>query len=393
MAGVRFLVVLSCFFLGTLSFGYKKGLKGLDTFDRKGKVFSLFNVVRFKNDACQGISNEGTGSCLSQQDCSSKGGISDGNCASGFGVCCIISITACRATVNSNCTYVRNEGYPAADSNNGRTCSVSINRISDDICQIRLDFEHTTQFPLGSEPGSCGEIGDSLTVSSPHSSSLSAFPPALCGTLSGQHMYFESGRTSSLAGKIDILQGTGTGERRYNIKVSYIHCNSKVRAPSGCTQFFTGLTGTITSYNFAGNQLLENQLYSNCIRQNEGYCSVLYSESQITSPDPFSLDFGMPGNPDAVADNCMVKNHVTIPSHVLVNFMAVTPSPQMDAVTIVPSMRCNKVFGSIPNTVIPGTLESIKNVPFVVGVRTLPSAEARLADLGGFSLDYRQQPC
>lgn len=74
----------------------------------------------------------------------------------------------------------------------------------------------------------------------------------------------------------------------------------------------------------------------------------------------------------------MVKNHVTIPSHVLVNFMAVTPSPQMDAgkknncllifslfklidfflsVTIVPSMRCNKVFGSIPNTVIPGTLE------------------------------------
>ncbi|TRY75398.1 hypothetical protein TCAL_15628, partial [Tigriopus californicus] len=129
-----------------------------------------------------------------------------------------------------------------------RTCTVDINRISS---------------------GSCGGIGDSLTVLSPHSGSANAFPPAVCGTLTGQHMYFESGRSGNVAGQIDIFQGTGTGERRYNIKVTYIHCSSTYRAPSGCTQYFTGLAGTITSYNFAGGQILENQHYGNCIRQNE----------------------------------------------------------------------------------------------------------------------------
>ncbi|XP_059099719.1 uncharacterized protein LOC131893635 [Tigriopus californicus] len=330
------------------------------------------------------------GCCLSQQDCVSKGGMASGNCAAGFGVCCVIVVTGCSGTVANNCTYVRNDGFPGSDSKNGRTCTVAINRIADDICQIRLDFELTTQFPLGTEPGSCGGLGDSLTVSSPHSASSSAFPPTVCGTLSGQHMYFESGRSSSLAGRIEIVQGTVTADRRYNIKVSYIHCNSKVRAPSGCTQYFTGLTGTISSYNFAGDQILGNQVYTNCIRQSEGYCSVLYSESQITSPDPFDLSTGPT---DSVTDNCMVANHVSIPSMVVQTLLTGSPQPQQDVVTIVPSMRCNKVFGSHPLTTVPGTLESIKNLPFVVGVRTLPSAGDSQADLGGFSLDYRQQPC
>ncbi|TRY75399.1 hypothetical protein TCAL_15629, partial [Tigriopus californicus] len=220
--------------------------------------------------------------------------------------------------------------------------------------------------------GSCGGTGDSLTVISPHSTSVSAFPPAVCGILTGQHMYFESGRMGDSAGQVNILQGTGTADRRYNIKVSFIHCNSLVRAPSGCTQYFTGRTGTITSYNFPGGQLLGNQNYANCIRQREGYCSVEYSETQITSPDPFDLDAN---SPSTVSDNCMNSNFITIP------------------ITRVPSMRCNTVFGGLPGTAIPGTLQSLENVPFVMNVLTRPSDGNGLASLTGFSLDYTQLPC
>lgn len=42
-------------------------------------------------------------------------------------------------------------------------------------------------------------------------------------------VYFESGRSGALAGQINLIQGSEAGDRRYNIKVSYIPCNSKVR--------------------------------------------------------------------------------------------------------------------------------------------------------------------
>ena len=58
-----------------------------------GKLLSLFNIVQFKNVDCtasEGTFSGLTGICYSSSDCSSKGGSSSGNCASGFGRCCII---------------------------------------------------------------------------------------------------------------------------------------------------------------------------------------------------------------------------------------------------------------------------------------------------------------
>eukprot|EP00094_Tigriopus_californicus_P012878 TCALIF_12451-PA protein Name:"Protein of unknown function" AED:0.29 eAED:0.29 QI:0/0.83/0.71/1/0.33/0.42/7/0/191 len=117
-------------------------------FHRQKKLFSLFNIVQFKNDPCSGVTpGDNRGTCLSVQECSSQGGTSDGNCASGFGVCCLFMITGCGGTVN------KNTGFPGSDPNNGRTCSVTLNRFANDICQIRLDFQSTTTLPLGTDPG------------------------------------------------------------------------------------------------------------------------------------------------------------------------------------------------------------------------------------------------
>eukprot|EP00094_Tigriopus_californicus_P008817 TCALIF_08498-PA protein Name:"Protein of unknown function" AED:0.33 eAED:0.33 QI:19/0.5/0.71/0.85/0.5/0.57/7/0/191 len=74
-------------------------------FHRQKKLFSLFNIVQFQNDPCQALAALRTsGTCLSAQECSSQGGTMDGNCASGFGVCCIFTVTGCGGTVTrDNC--------------------------------------------------------------------------------------------------------------------------------------------------------------------------------------------------------------------------------------------------------------------------------------------------
>ena len=52
-------------------------------------VLSLFSVVQFKNNECTATSGL-TGVCYSSTECTDNGGSASGNCASGFGVCCIV---------------------------------------------------------------------------------------------------------------------------------------------------------------------------------------------------------------------------------------------------------------------------------------------------------------
>jgi hypothetical protein len=55
--------------------------------------------------------------------------------------------------------------------------------------------------------------------------------------------------------------------RQWSIKVTQIACDSPMRAPDGCTQYFFGDTGTVQTYNFDGGQHLANQRQSICVRQ------------------------------------------------------------------------------------------------------------------------------
>ena len=77
------------------------------------------------------------GTCYSSSECSSKGGTVDGNCAAGFGVCCVFTVSTCGSTVTNNCTYLQNPSYPSSESS-GTSCSYSVTPKSDDICQLRL---------------------------------------------------------------------------------------------------------------------------------------------------------------------------------------------------------------------------------------------------------------
>ena len=54
----------------------------------------------------------------------------------------------------------------------------------------------------------------------------------------------------------------------FSIKVTMVECSSKLKAPEGCTQYFTGSTGDIMTYNYQSGSgvLLYNQDYCSCIR-------------------------------------------------------------------------------------------------------------------------------
>ncbi|MPD00312.1 hypothetical protein E2C01_095776 [Portunus trituberculatus] len=68
-------------------------------------------------------------------------------------------------------------------------------------------------------------------------------------------------------------------ERSWKVKVSQIPCNTDYTAPSGCLQYYQGVTGQIKTYNYdvsTGLQL-SNQDYTSCVRTEKNFCGIQYT--------------------------------------------------------------------------------------------------------------------
>ena len=50
--------------------------------------FSIFQLVRFQNGACDTTETGVEGTCFTPSECTAKGGTASGTCASSFGMCC-----------------------------------------------------------------------------------------------------------------------------------------------------------------------------------------------------------------------------------------------------------------------------------------------------------------
>merc|ERR1712079_965081 len=156
---------------------------------RGGKAFSLFSIVQFPNQQCTASSSSTTyGTCYTSSECTSKGGSSDGNCAAGFGVCCVITSSTCSTTINTNTTYIRNPSSYTPSTTG--TCAFTFSKISDDICQLRLDFQTFSGFATTTPIGACS---DYMTAAG----QTGKDPPSICGTNTDYHMYVEFGATST----------------------------------------------------------------------------------------------------------------------------------------------------------------------------------------------------
>merc|ERR1711971_918674 len=257
--------------------------------EKESKSFSLFSLVSFPNEECATTMRTLTtgapvsGLCLTTEECTESGGKPEGNCASGFGVCCFISVEESGAKLTKNITYIQNSGFPsfigdvAVNPMTTEILTFTLER-SSDICQTRWDCEDVVlQQPLKAltniannaqmVDGQCGGIdGDSIVIASP-STDIVGFE-SLCGTLAGHHVYIPNSGLNDAA-TITITIGQGIFGRRWRIKTSRIECTNPSRAPEGCLQFFTGIGGQVTSFNYLDGVnpiLISNLLYSVCIR-------------------------------------------------------------------------------------------------------------------------------
>lgn len=83
--------------------------------------------------------------------------------------------------------------------------------------------------------------------------------------------------------------GTSAATRSWNIKISQISCLSTTLPPQGCTQYFVGTSGTITSFNQAGGVQLANQHQNICIRRERGFCKLCLAQVNQALNTDFSV--------------------------------------------------------------------------------------------------------
>lgn len=275
---------------------------------RNAKHFSLFSVVTFKNDECTSESTltggARQGTCYSTSECSDKKGMASGNCASGFGVCCVFLNTAqATATISENRTYLRNKNYPSVTTATAALSIIyTIDKMSADICQIRLDFvAFTIGGPVNSLENSVSNTAttncqnDNLVIAATSGKTIGT----ICGAMKGEHLYVQLSPTSTdkatltLNTVISTTVLPATAKRIWDIKTSQIPCYANYRAPNGCDRYITTDIGKITSFNFykvsgstpaaqttsagqnTGIELMVQNL-NTCIRRTKGMCCVEY---------------------------------------------------------------------------------------------------------------------
>merc|ERR1712109_303420 len=275
---------------------------------RDKKAFSLFSVVTFPNAECTTDTTPAmTGICVTAEECSNDGDViaqAQGNCASGFGVCCMRRVEGNpNAAITSGLTYVQSPDFPQAVTALNPAGGAAVAAVQRDfnimgganVCQIRFEFI-TASITAPNGTGTCA--ADSISINTPTRTALQTGVGALCGNLNGQHLIVEvAPGTNAMAATLNIDTNAAAGNRMWKILVKCIDCDSADRAPMGCNQFFTDASGRISSFNGpqaitdGTHTMLDNLEYTICFRQIAGMCGVRLTQARqgATAPDSFGL--------------------------------------------------------------------------------------------------------
>jgi len=128
---------------------------------------------------CMSSDNRRIGNCLNAYECRQKDGQARGECAMGFGVCCVF-LASCNTTITNNVTYIVSPEFPSFMPSNFTGCSLRVKMMSDEISQVRIDFHHFTLGQPNRRTGVCE--GDVFSIGGGPGGNFS-----LCGQNSGQH--------------------------------------------------------------------------------------------------------------------------------------------------------------------------------------------------------------
>jgi hypothetical protein len=349
------------------------------------RYLSPFTILSFPNLSCNSSDATLDGTCYTSSECSAKGGKSLGSCALGFGVCCIFNL-ACFSESSENGTIFTSPNTILP------LCSAMI-RFGTDICQVKLELEEFVLLDPDAE-GLCTE-GDYLQIFGGAVAATSRLP-LLCGTSSGQHMYFTvmQGLPIGLQIRVDTARTSLT--RSWKIVVYHYACGYENLPPEGCLQYFTGTSGTVSSFNFKtgvnnnnpgtsdGYSLhLSSTRYSICVRREEGYCSIAWSQTVAGAGNGFSVS-----TDGFVGESSCSGDYITIIDGYGAGEEACSRSRYC-------GLELKTAGGSGCSTETAGTVYS-KVMPFLVEVVTdSTETSSTPSDTGqkGFFLSYQQLVC
>jgi len=272
------------------------------------KAIGIFNIVKFPNDVCISGSANQNGTCYTAEECTSRDGVASGTCADGYGVCCIITIS-CGSTSAENCTYLSQtaSNAPNVDSSpdDSRACTYKICPRDSSIRRIRFDLttfaiagpvpiDVATMFnagAVGKTVAGSATLGPSVGQCNTDTFSISGTRgpyPTICGMNSGQHMIVDTDGTTCVTASFSF--GLETSSRSYTIHALQYAEGHTMAGDPGCLQYYTGDTGTASTFNWQGRAdlitsvHLANQDYNVCIRNNIGSCRICWAETSTGGP-------------------------------------------------------------------------------------------------------------
>jgi len=362
--------------------------------ERTGRqAIGVFNVVKFPNDACGGTNNL-NGTCYTASECTSKGGSSQGACASGFGVCCTFSLS-CGGSASENNTYAIVTTY--STSTDADPCIYSFCKTSSDICKLRIDFEiMTVAVPYalptvttdpngvydGLQSGKC--TTDVVSITNPGGKA----PPTICGVNTGQHMFIDASDSCNDI-KIDIDTGV-SNTRAWQIKVTQYTCSSQNIPVQNCLQWHTGTSGTFygfawevatTAITSSSHIHLQSQYYDICFRRERGYCSLcftpqIYSVIAATSWTSYGVSGASDGAGKSAIDSLCGLSAAIAASPIHADYIEVyNLQPSIGTTNTVGAQRiCGTVWNSAATAVIHAAAAAAYtsctwSTPFKFGVR------------------------
>merc|ERR1711997_888228 len=364
----------------------------VSTETREGKVLPVFQIVKFPNDVCAGASRNGT--CYTAEECSTKGGASDGSCASGFGVCCVFALS-CGGSASENQTYLIQSSVTTLTS----PCKYTICPASTDICRIRFDF--TTMVLAGAVAGSitaaATAVGAAGTLNGPNvgdctddqfsiSGGLGRGSPTICGTNTGYHMIVDADRTANTCHTaLFNIGGTTSTSRSWNILVTQYACGDTDNSGwPGCLQYYTATSSNIQNFGFpptitavtSAVTHLSNQHYDICIRRAKSYCYICYSPTIIVSgiaigtPIIAQISFGLSiggiaASPSSLISATCTQDWIEVPGADTATIAAISTAALTNG-----GRLCGRALSSVTDLLTTTTAGTVcgRHLPFRVGV-------------------------
>jgi len=250
------------------------------------------------------ISKNGeAGYCMSAHDCGYTNGEVNGLCHEGMDssahlrVCCIFP-SYCGYETNREVTYFKNPDYPKHTKDTG-LCLFRVNLL-EGVCQLRLDF---IEFSLKNKTNGACDRKNRLTVSSPMKR---AYVPAetFCGQIEDtknpvrtdlNHIYIHMDEVpldtkymeipSKKDPYIDFKVRVNDFDSKWNLRISQVMCDgAPLQAPSGCSQYYTSINGTIGSMDIVDRSESSVQM-SACIRTDPTTCAIRYNVENLQIGD------------------------------------------------------------------------------------------------------------